>query len=65
MVLDSIHKKGTNAMNIRKVNGETGQLAQSNNPLSKGYNRAVFFFKNYFCNKIVKKSVCSLKFIAW
>ena len=52
-------------MNMRKVNGDTGQLAQSNNPLSKGYNRAVFFFKNNICDKFVKKSICSLKFIAW
>ena len=50
---------------MRNVKGETGQLAQSNNPLNTGYNRAVFFFKNNFCDKFVKKSICSLKFIAW
>ena len=44
-------------MKTRNVKGETGQLAQSNSPLKKGYNRAAYFFKNNICDKFVKKRI--------
>jgi hypothetical protein len=46
--IDSTHNNGTHAMNIKKLSGETGHAAQSNNPLPTAMKRLVKRFKKLF-----------------
>jgi hypothetical protein len=45
---------GTKAKNISQVNGETGQLAHSNKPLSTDKKRGLNFCTSKFLNKFAK-----------
>jgi hypothetical protein len=51
--LDSTHKSGIKATNIRKVKGETGQAAHNKRPLPKANKRFLDRFKKNVCVKIV------------